>query len=42
MKISDLYTEDQLMLLTEKYIAIELLKLNKIWDCGHTVWEWRK
>lgn len=39
MEITNL-TEEELSKFTEKYIAKEILKLEKIWDCGQQTWYW--
>ena len=40
--LDEMYTNDQLKLLTEKQIVKEILGLERIWDCGQDVWRWQK
>ena len=36
----NIVTEQELYQMTEKQIAMEVLGLDRIWDCGQTVWTW--
>jgi len=36
------YSEEELIAFTEKYLATEILSLDRIWDCGQDSWRWKK
>ena len=42
MEIDSELIEEELMKMTENYIAIEILELGKIWDVGQKTWVWTK